>query len=122
RVLAFEHWTRITDSKRERDVRKFALVTALVALLACVPAARAATYSACTNGTKTFTRGHNPVPGWHPSRVDQGVDGTLSASGYRAAFGIRIVIADAHKSGWANGGYIVGRILHGDLAGEYIFV
>jgi hypothetical protein len=27
--------------------------------------------------TSRFPSGRNPVPGWHPSRVDQGVDGTL---------------------------------------------
>jgi hypothetical protein len=72
--------------------------------------------------TSRFPSGRNPVPGWHPSRVDQGVDGTLSSSGFDAPFDVRVVDAIAHSPGWDNGGYVVVKILNGSLAGQYIYV
>ena len=77
---------------------------------------------ALTACTSCFPNGKNPVPGWHPSRVDQGVDGTLSGSGFVAPFKVKVVYAYAHSAGWDNGGYLAVKILQGSLAGQYLFV
>lgn len=69
-----------------------------------------------------FPGGHNPVPNWAPSRVDQGVDGTLSAEGFRAPFEVRVLYATAHDPGWDKGGYVVVQILQGPLQGQMLYV
>ena len=69
-----------------------------------------------------FPGGHDPVPNWAPSRVDQGVDGTLSAEGFRAPFEVKVLHAIAHASGWDNGGYVVVQILQGPFQGQMLYV
>ena len=49
----------------------------------------------------TFTDGRNPVAYWSPSRIDDGVDGTLSSYGARAPFEMYITRSYDHYSGWA---------------------
>jgi hypothetical protein len=64
----------------------------------------------------------NPVPGASTGRIDQGVDYTLSASGFRAPGRSQIIAADQHNSGWAGGGYIAAKLLDGPLAGSVYYV
>lgn len=63
----------------------------------------------------------NPVGKWSPSRIDAGVDGTLNSQ-YLAPGNSKILIADAHNSGWAGGGYIAGMFLDGSLKGKVWYV
>jgi putative peptide zinc metalloprotease protein len=64
----------------------------------------------------------NPVPGAVATRVDQGVDYTLSPQGFLAPAASRIIEADASNSGWAGGGYVAAEILNGPLAGHIYYV
>lgn len=59
----------------------------------------------------------NPVGQWSPSRVDQGVDGTLTGP-LLAPGDTQILFAIPNDPGWL-GGYIVGKLLNGSLAGKY---
>jgi hypothetical protein len=93
-----------------RRMRRLIGVAAAAAGLAAPASAGAATLS-----------GHNPVPGWAPGRIDQGVDGTL-AHPYWAPLKMKVVFAQAHDVGWGNGGYIAGRVLRGSLTGAVVFV
>ena len=68
-----------------------------------------------------FTNGTNPVPGWNPSRVDQGVDGTL-AGPYLAWHHGKVIFAEAHDPGWGGGGFVAVQVLGGRLDGCVIFV
>lgn len=64
----------------------------------------------------------NPVPGASTGRIDQGVDYTLSSSGFLAPGRSKILHADASNSGWAGGGYIAAQLLDGPLAGSVYYV
>ena len=97
-------------------------VAAVVSLCACGSDSTGASEDDLTACTSCFPDGKNPVPGWHPTRVDQGVDGTLSGSGFVAPFEVRVVYAYAHSSGWDNGGYLAVKILHGALAGQFLYI
>lgn len=68
----------------------------------------------------------NPVGLWTPTRVDQGVDGTLKGP-YMAPADSTIVLAQPSNAGWGpiggpGGGWIVGRITSGALKGKYWYV
>jgi len=67
-----------------------------------------------------FESWHNPVPGWTPSRVDQGVDGTLSDKGYCAPFKCKILRSVNYTPGW-KGGWLVYEILYGPFKGQAVF-
>ncbi len=71
-----------------------------------------------SGASKQYT---NPVGSWSPSRIDQGVDGTL-ARDYVAPGDSQILIATASDSGWAGGGYIAGKLLNGTYAGKVWYV
>lgn len=64
----------------------------------------------------------NPVPGAATGRVDQGVDYTLSSSGFLAPGRSKILVADASNSGWGGGGYIAAQLLDGPLAGSVYYI
>lgn len=70
-----------------------------------------------TSGSLAGTGYVNPVPGWNPSRVDQGVDGTITSKGFLAPGDSRILIAQDSNPGWDGGGYIAGQFLDGPLKG-----
>lgn len=102
--------------------RWFSAAITVVSLSACGGDPTQSSDDALTACTSCFPDGKDPVPGWHPSRVDQGVDGTLSGSGFVAPFKVKVVYATAHDSGWDNGGYVAMKILQGPLMGQYLFV
>jgi putative peptide zinc metalloprotease protein len=64
----------------------------------------------------------NPLPGAVPSRVDQGVDYTLSSEGFLAPAQSVIIEADANNPGWAGGGYVAAEIMSGPMAGHVYYV
>src|SRR5581483_4705498 len=68
-----------------------------------------------------FKDWHNTVPGWTPTRIDQGVDGTLSAEGFNAPFMCKILRAVDFTEGW-KGGWIVAEILYGPYRGQGFYV
>jgi hypothetical protein len=68
-----------------------------------------------------FQSWHNPVPDWFPTRIDQGVDGTLSDKGFCAPFKCKILRAVDYTAGW-KGGWLVAEILYGPYKGQGFFV
>jgi len=68
-----------------------------------------------------FPSWHNPVPGWSPSRIDQGVDGTLTDKGFCAPFKCKVIRSVAYTPGW-RGGWMVCEILYGPFTGQAFFV
>lgn len=62
----------------------------------------------------------NPVPGATTGRVDQGVDYTLSSSGFVAPGKSKIVYTGA-GGGWGNE-YVAGQLLDGPLAGQVWYI
>lgn len=62
----------------------------------------------------------NPVTTWTPTRIDQGVDGTLD-NPYVALGDSQIIFAVPYDSGW-KGGWIVGKLTSGPLSGKYWYV
>lgn len=65
--------------------------------------------------------GHNMVPGWTPSRVDQGVDGTLTSDGFVAPWKCKVLRAVGFVRSW-EGGWTVVEILEGPLQGQGIYI
>ena len=89
-----------------------------------MPGANAAgsTSAGATGGSLPAGTYTNPVPGASTGRIDQGVDYTLSSSGFLAPGKSQILIANANDSGWGGGGYIAAKLLDGPLAGDVYYV
>lgn len=63
----------------------------------------------------------NPVGNWSPSRIDQGVDGTLK-SPYLAPGDSKIIQSDVSNPGWQGGGWLTGQLTSGSLKGKVWYV
>jgi biotin carboxyl carrier protein len=72
-----------------------------------------------SKGTGTYT---NPIPGAQSGRIDQGVDYTLSSSGFLAPGKSKVLIANQSDRGWDGGGYLALQLLTGPLAGAVYYV
>jgi hypothetical protein len=109
---------------RATRLAALALLSSLVGTLGCGGEIEDTSQSSTLRASR-FPEGRNPVPGWSPSRLDQGVDGVLRGGrgyGFHAPFDARVVYALAHASGWKGSGYMVLKILRGPLNGQFIYV